>query len=143
MIDFVRDDGGRSEAGFGGRTGDCAVRALAIIGSRFRGELSAAAYRACYDSLFGTEEYWKNIYYKAGLIEVKLPPGPRPTFTEAHKRYGDCIIKIAVRPGPGHVCAVVRGALRDTSDWRWRDKEETEERKVGSVWVWDSEGRDS
>lgn len=43
-LDFRFDDGGRSEAGFKGSTGDCAVRAIAIA--------SLAPYKKIYEELY-------------------------------------------------------------------------------------------
>ena len=84
-----------------------------------------------------------------GFRKVRLPAGARPTFTEAHRRYGDCIVGTTK-----HAAAVVDGALRDTSDGRayqwarprtesgWdvfrppgQTEFETRERKAQSVWV--------
>ena len=84
-----------------------------------------------------------------GFRKVRLPAGARPTFTEAHRRFGDCIVGTTK-----HVAAVVDGALRDTFDGRtyeWAKPRtesgwdvfrpagqsdiETRERKAQSVWA--------
>ena len=47
-----------------------------------------------------------------GLAKVKLPPGPKPTYTEAHERYGDCVASTT-----GHVCALVGGVKAAANAW--------------------------
>lgn len=42
MIPYVRDDGGRTDAGFKGETGDCVVRAIAIGAELSYGEVYRA-----------------------------------------------------------------------------------------------------
>ena len=42
-----------------------------------------------------------------GFRKIRLPAGERPTYTEAHLRYGDCIVGTTK-----HVAAIVDGALR-------------------------------
>ena len=76
---------------------------------------------------------------------MKLAKGPKPTYTEAYRKYGDCIVGTT-----RHVCAIVDGELRDTFDGRtyeWGDTVTykdgvttvdpggTRERKAQSVWV--------
>lgn len=51
-----------------------------------------------------------------GLQKVKLPAGPKPTYTQAAARYGDCIVKTT-----RHVTAIVGGVVRDTYDTRCYD----------------------
>ena len=66
-----------------------------------------------------------------GFRKVRLPAGERPTFTEAHHRFGDCIVGTTK-----HTAAIVDGALRDTFDGRTYEWDfETRERKAQSVWV--------
>ena len=154
MIDYRYDDGGRADAGYRGKTGDCVVRAIAISASE--------DYRAVYRTM---AEHMKRNGYSAsgnayatrernrkaprrrgqlsargvqdgvleayGFRKVRLPSGERPTFTEAHRRYGDCIVGTTK-----HVAAITDGALRDTFDGRTYEWEvETRERKAQSVWV--------
>ena len=71
------------------------------------------------------------IFQQLGLRKLKLPKGPRPTFTEAYLLYGDCLVS-TVR----HLAAVVDGALQDIWDGRtycWEGL--VCERKAQSVWV--------
>ena len=158
MIGYRFDDGGRAAAGYGGKTGDCVVRAIAIC--------AREDYRAVYRTM---AEHMKRNGYAAsgnayatrernrkaprrrgqltarrvqdrvqdrvleayGFTKVRLPAGERPTFTEAHRRYGDCVVGTTK-----HVAAIVDGALRDTFDGRTYEWDvETRERKAQSVWV--------
>ena len=84
------------------------------------------------------KEYEK-VYAEFGLVKIKLPKGPRPTWSEAHKRYGDCIVSTT-----RHIAAIVYGDLHDTHDCRAYDWEEDRgshsvivrrERKAMSVYV--------
>lgn len=133
MIGFERDDGGRAGAGFKGSTGDCVVRAICILTGR--------DYRETYDlvasavsSLGDLDRNGNPIGRTArrgasskaldfsmrecGLVRHSLGRGVKPTYSEAHERFGDCIVKTR-----GHVCAIVDGKLRDTFDGRgyWWD----------------------
>ena len=48
-----------------------------------------------------------------GLKKVKLPTGVKPTYTEAHNNYGNCVVSTNK-----HFAALKNGALRDTFDDR-------------------------
>lgn len=144
MIGYRYDDGGRAVAGRKGHTGDCTVRALAI--------LTGEDYERCYRALADAEKRHGNrkmrsasrgvhkraytkVYREFGLTPVQLPPGPRPTYSEAHRLYGDCIVSTAK-----HLCAIVAGELRDTHDGRTYDARlygggECAERKAQTVWI--------
>ena len=70
-----------------------------------------------------------------GLVKVRLPAGPRPTWTEAHETYGNCIVRTTK-----HMAAIVDGKVRDTHDERiyhWLDENgaEIRQRKAVSVWT--------
>ena len=172
MIDYQHDDGGRRAAGYRGRTGDCIVRAIAICtGQDYRAiyltmaeQMKRNGYTAS-GNAYATSERNRRAPRRRGQLnakrvqnhvlelhgfrKVRLPAGARPTFTEAHRRYGDCIVGTTK-----HMAAIVDGALRDTWDGRtyeWaplrtqseRDALhaagltgiETRERKAQSVWV--------
>ena len=148
MIAYQHDDGGRREAGRKGTARDCVARAIAIA--------TGTAYDAVYKEVArlnkergngrrsarnGVPKRVTNMACEAfGLVKVKLPAGPRPTYTEAHERYGDCVVSTT-----RHVCALVGGALRDTFDGRTylfseithpgHNPSEVRERKAMSVWV--------
>ena len=160
MIDYRYDDGGRAAAGYRGKTGDCVVRAIAIC--------AREDYRAVYVTMaehmkrngyasgnaYATRERNRKaprrrdqltakrvqdrVLEAYGFRKVRLPAGERPTFTEAHHRFGDCVVGTTK-----HVAAIVDGALRDTFDGRtyewaepWSESGvETRERKAQSVWV--------
>ena len=154
MIDYHYDDGGREAAGYRGRTGDCVVRAIAIC----TGEDYRAVYLTMAEHMkrngYATRERNRKAPRRKGQIaalrvqdrvlevygfrKVRLPAGARPTFTEAHRRYGDCVVGTTK-----HVAAIVDGVLRDTFDGRtyeWAKPRtesgvETRERKAQSVWV--------
>ena len=158
MINYRYDDGGRAAAGYRGKTGDCVVRAIAIYG----GEDYLAVYRtmaehmkrngyAASGNAYATRERNRKAPRRRGQLtarrvqdrvleaygfrKVRLPAGERPTNTEAHRRYGDCVVGTTK-----HVAAIVDGALRDTFDgrtyeWATESGVETRERKAQSVWV--------
>ena len=118
-IGYVFDDGGREAAGFKGRAGDCVTRAVAILtGTDYRQVYNDAA--KVYERVFGVRTARNGVPFSAknteladqyGLVRVKLPKGPKPTYSEAYERYGDCIVRTRK-----HVAAIVDGKLRDTFD---------------------------
>ena len=155
MIGYIYDDGGRKDAGYKGTTGDCVVRAAAII--------SATDYREMYGMMADAnansaqrakrqgvkrgyakrtaangvaKDAYVKVFGQIGLVKVRLPKGQRPTYTEAYERYGDCVVTTA-----RHMCAIVGGNLRDLFDGRTYEMEseygevEVRERKAQSVWV--------
>ena len=154
MISYRYDGGGRAAAGFRGKTGDCVVRAIAICAQVDY----LAVYRTMSDHMkrngyaasgnaYATRERNRKAPRRRGQLssrrvqdrvleaygfrKVSLPAGERPTYTEAHHRYGDCIVGTTK-----HVAAIVDGVLRDTFDGRAYEWEgETRERKAQSVWV--------
>ena len=154
MIAYRYDDGGRAAAGYRGKTGDCVVRAIAICaGEDYRavyvtmaGHMKRNGYAASGNAYATRERSRKaprrrgqltarrvqdSVLEAFGFRKARLPVGERPTYTEAHRRYGDCIVGTTK-----HLAAVVDGALRDTFDGRTYDWDfETRERKAQSVWV--------
>jgi hypothetical protein len=119
MIDWIYDDGGRAAAGYRGSTGDCAVRAIAIVGEYVYGEI--------YDDLserMGVGSSPRNgvpkKIWKAYVREV-LGWSWTPTM---HIGSG-CTVHLATDELPAgrllvstsrHLVAVVDGAIRDTHD---------------------------
>ena len=158
MIDYRFDDGGRAAAGYRGKTGDCVVRAIAICAREdYRAVYATMAEHmklngyAASGNAYATRERNRKAPRRRGQLsarrvqdrvlkaygfrKVRLPAGERPTYTEAHHRYGDCIAGTTK-----HVAAIVGGALRDTFDgrtyeWATESGVETRERKAQSVWV--------
>ena len=159
MIGYRYDDGGRRAAGYRGDTGDCVVRAIAICaGKDYKAVYLTMAEHmrrngyAASGNAYATSERRRKAPRRRGQLRVKdvqdrvlevhgfrkvrLPSGVRPTFTEAHERYGDCIVGTTK-----HMAAIVGGALRDIWDGRtyaWVEPDtggETRERKAQSVWV--------
>ena len=154
MIGYRYNDGGRAAAGYRGKTGDCVVRAIAICA----GEDYLSVYRTMADHMkrngyaasgnaYATRERNRKaprrrdqltarrvqdrVLEAYGFMKVRLPRGERPTYTEAHHRYGDCIVGTTK-----HLAALVGGVLRDTFDGRTYEWDlETRERKAQCVWV--------
>lgn len=133
MIRFERDDGGRAAAGYRGDAGDCAVRAFCILtGADYHAAYKEFAYansvmRDERDSQRGVrsarngvvKRAYEAVFRRHGIVKVKQGRGVKPTYTEAHERYGNCIVSTR-----GHLAAIVDGALRDTFDGRgywWLD----------------------
>ncbi len=179
MIDYHYDDGGREAAGYRGSSGDCVVRAIAVCARQdYRAVYRTMAEHmkrngyAASGNAYAIRERSRKASRRKGQVaarrvqdrvlelygfrKVRLPAGARPTFTEAHRRYGDCIVGTTK-----HVAAVVDGALRDTFDGRvyqWAKPRtesawdvfrpaaqtgfETRERKAQSVWVRDQATRE-
>ena len=143
MIGFVHDTGGAPARKRGGN--DCVPRAIAIAAGIGYADARRIAGDAEYEvtrkkfPFKGSRAISRNGVSKrgtdiamaaAGLVKVKLPRGARPTYSEAHARYGDCAVSTT-----GHVAAIVGGDLRDTFDGRTYEWEgETRERKAMSVW---------
>ena len=143
MISFRYNDGGRSEAGYRGDTGDCVCRATAILAGADYKELYKR-YADLHHKRHGTRTArnginkadYERVFKQLGLEKVKLGRGPKPTFTEAWEQFGDCIVTTT-----RHICAIVDGALQDTEDIRVYDwlndngSVETNERKARSIWI--------
>lgn len=143
MIGYRYDDGGRFWSGkFFKSNGDCAARALSILtGTRYREVFSRLADANALVGLEPTADKGivrfveSAVFEEFGLVRVKLPAGPKPTWTEAYLRYGDCIV--ATR---GHVAAIRGGKVRDAFDSRRTTG--GKERKAMYIWVRaDEEGR--
>ena len=135
MIGYVYNDGGRRAAGFKGNTGDCVPRAIAIVTGQpyidvyktMAAEMKANGYAASGNAYATTKPKAgkrkrgqlkaKDVQHKVkamfGLTRVKLPKGPRPTYSQAFDTYGPCLVGTT-----HHVAAVVDGALHDLFDGR-------------------------
>ena len=142
-LKYEYSDGGRAAAGFKGKAGDCVTRATAIFTGRPYKEvykMMAAANKKCggiRSARNGVAEWaYKKVFAELGIVEVKLPAGPNPTFSDAHEWHGDCIVTT-----PTHIAALINGVLHDTSDKRYYKRSdgfgyyETREKKAESVWV--------
>ena len=161
MIDYTHDDGGRQQAGFKGKTGDCLIRAPAIAsGIPYREvydptkpQFRVAGYRAVPDPSKAGKKSRRGQPTKARCQEMVLErfgfrkvalAGPRPTYSEAFRQFGTCVARTRK-----HWVALKDGALRDTFDSRtytwnvsgpdmdggWNDFETTCERKAITVWL--------
>ena len=151
---YVHDDGGRTGAGFEGDTGDCAVRALAILTGtpfvdvyeRMAACMRLAGYGASGNAYrqrprrglkpaISARDLQHLVKTSYGLRRVKLDRGPKPTYSEAWALHGDCLVGTA-----RHVAAIVDGNLRDTFDGRFYDGTPyggtpADERKAQSIWI--------
>ena len=159
MIEFEFNDGGRLDAGYKGVSGDCAVRAVAIVtGQPYRDvyDAFAAAYAAHGYSTSGNasrvntqqrqakaEGRWlrpvktiqQEVYRQFGFEKVTLPDGPCPTFSEALAEHGPCMVTTTK-----HIAALRDSALHDVFDGRTYcglayGMSECEQRKARSIWV--------
>ena len=159
-LNYLPSDGGRAASGRKGTTGDCVVRAAALLlGHRQGLDLSdqgTPAWGEVYDSTYrvlaaankaagksgsarnGTH---RSIYQPVflngfGFVKVSLPSGPRPTWAQAHHLYGACVVSTA-----RHIACLAGGALCDLFDGRTYQMEnretgavETKERKAQAVY---------
>ena len=149
-------DGGRAAAGYKGSTGDCVVRAIAILtGEPYKevytdmaNAMKANGYRKSANpdtAKRGIKRERGQLTVKAvqdevlhyyGIQRVSLPRGKRPTYAAAYRRYGNCIVSTVK-----HLSAIVDGYLLDTSDtltYQMKDAQgniNTHERKAQSVFI--------
>ena len=156
MIEYVRDDGGRKDAGFARPCGDCFVRSISILtGIPYRKVWRRTARefkRHCYPETGDgnvLDQYRKFLFslgYPAprdiqdalmpvfGLHRIPMGRnGPRPTFTEAFEAFGDCIVDTK-----DHQAALADGRYRDTWNWKdeyWDGSPRPSEIKALGVWV--------
>ena len=142
MLRYQYSDGGRESAGFKGRAGDCVTRAMAIA--------TGKPYRECYRALAKAnkvytgvrsarngvrKEAYVKVFSDAGMVQIPINwpvgRGPKPTLTQAAKKFPTCIVTTAK-----HMIAIKDGVLRDTWDTRthWFGGVETE-RKAMSIWI--------
>ena len=137
-LSYEFNDGGRS-AYYKGSAGDCVVRAIAIAtGEDYKAVYKEAAEltkkrtgkRSARNGVH--KEDRKEMLRRRGFAPVTLPRGGKPTYAEAHQRYGDCIVSTT-----RHIAALKGGALHDTFDGRYYewDDDEMRERKAAAVWV--------
>ena len=134
LIGYCFDDGGRQEAGYKGKTGDCVPRAIAIV----TGLPYKQVYKAMADAMkeYGyaasgnayqqrgkkvkgqrnAKDIQVDVIQKLGLKKVKFEKGVRPTYSEAYAKYGNCLVFTTK-----HAVALVDGKLRDTWDNRTYD----------------------
>lgn len=154
LIDYAYDDGGRSEAGYSGDTGDCVVRAIAILTrtpyTDVYGRMAACMKQAGYSASgnayrqrprpglkpsIRARDLQHLVKSSYGLRPIKLDRGPRPTYSQAWALHGDCLVGTAK-----HISAIVAGQLRDTFDGRFYDGRPyggtaRDERKAQSIWL--------
>jgi hypothetical protein len=134
---FVKDDGGRADAGFSGRAGDCVTRAIAIAAARpymevyqamARGQgsqrLTASDRRrgrsrhaaSARDGVNVRRKWFKDYMASIGFVWVptmKIGSGCQVHLHDDELPMGRLIVSVS-----GHYTAVVDGAIRDTFDPR-------------------------
>lgn len=136
-MEFIYDDGGRKEAGFGSVRNDCLVRALAISTGIPYQRVWLTASREMKKHGFGPsgdmQEAFRrhannrNLLSNTWLLETQLhiirqhgytqvDDGPL-TCTEAGWLYPDCLVTTS-----SHIAAIVSGKLHDISDWSSHDE---------------------
>lgn len=116
------DDGGRAQAGYKGKAGDCICRAIAIACDRPYAEVYKALNALCRphwksprsqtpSARFGmSREIYEPLLIAEGWLYRKFPR--LELFTEKYVPLeGRSIV-----PLPSHICAVVHGVIRDTYD---------------------------
>ena len=143
-----------NSAGYKGDAGDCLARAIVIatigdyktVYKHIAQTMKKHGYPASADFYtIGKKKRGKrsprqlqdDILIDYGFHKVSLGRGTRPTYTEAHLEFGNCIVTTTK-----HFAALVDGAVRDTFDERtydWWDDErevlELRERKARSIWI--------
>ena len=138
MIGFVYDDGGRADAGYRGKTGDCVIRATAIAtGLEYEklykkfARLNKKRYGIATGRQGVAKKDYEPVLESLGFVKRSRQKGSKwETFTQAYQYYGDCIIVF-----PHHMAAIVDGNLRDTEDWRTYEWEgEIRERKAANIY---------
>ena len=145
MIGYKYNDGNRKQETGKGSAMDCVTRAISILTQKpyteiqshvsklnlqRKGTESADIGVAKIDSRSAREHF--------GIVQVALPKewkGKKPTYSQAYKLYGDCIVSTT-----HHICAIVDGYLQDTGDNRvyrfdFGNGPEIRERKARSIWV--------
>ena len=123
MIGYQYDDGGRKGAGRKTK-GDCVARAMALITQRPYEECYRRLANAQKDAGFArsansgvSKKVSRRVFEEAGLVKVKQGRGNKLTLSEAHARYGNCVVSTR-----RHVIALIDGAVHDTWDSRFTHK---------------------
>ena len=131
-MEFVENDGGRSAAGFKGKTGDCVTRAIAIADER--------DYREVYDALFEGQRKFGEGRSRAAKVARKNPSPRTGVFRKVYQKYLEeqgwtwvptmqvgqgCTTHLHPDELPSgriiasvsrHLCAVIVGVVHDTHD---------------------------
>ena len=161
MVGYRYRDGGRAEAGYMGKAGDCVARATALLitGGDPNGEdyrkvycamaaeranrgLPRSAHNGVFNGLYRAvfNDLYRAVFNDLGV--VRQLPGKRQwlTWTEAYNRFGNCIVSTS-----GHFAAIIDGVVLDTHDereYKWgepdsgyRRSTEWRERKAASIYT--------
>ena len=135
MATWIKNDGGRAEAGYKGNANDCVVRAFAIV--------MELPYKVIYDDVsYFMEAHGEPRSARNGVPEHIVEKYMRNygwKFVPAKQIGNDTNMHLNKTELPGgriiadiknHVCAVIDGVINDTYDWS-KDGEET----VYGYWV--------
>ena len=116
--DFQFNDGGRSDAGFKGRVGDCVCRAIAIAtGLPYRDvykELRRRSGRSPRYGVFTRDPWFKVFMAELGfewVATMKIGTGTRVHLNAAELPRGRIIVRVS-----RHYSAVINGIINDTYD---------------------------
>jgi len=115
---FVYDDGGRLDAGLKGKSGDCAVRAVAIATGMKYKEAQALIKDFSAKGKLGSKAIANGVYKEdldAALRSIGWKWFSAPKFEGRKARYSD-INGIAIVRMARHYAAVIEGELRDSWD---------------------------
>lgn len=132
-MQFIRNDGGRKEAGFKGSAGDCVVRAVAIASGRPYREVYDVLSEGCRaqrvtrrgrkkssarDGVTIGRKWFKEYMQALGFEWVpcmKIGTGCRVHLVREELPMGRLVVRVSK-----HVCAVIDGVIHDTHDpQRW------------------------
>ena len=150
MIGYAKNDGGRAASGRRGQTGDCVVRAIAILTGadydRVYNDMAAAMKAAGFPATGDARrtrgpKAWRvqqNVLESYGLEKIYMPARSRkPTYTEAYEKYGNCVVKTT-----RHLAAIRDGKLQDIADSRlylwdggYAGTIRERSRKATSIWI--------
>lgn len=115
---FVEDDGGRQAAGFKGKSGDCAVRAVAIATGLSYRDAQKLVKDFAAKGKQGNRAISRGVYKEdldAALRSIGWVWHKAPTLEGRKARYSD-IHGVAIVRMAKHYAAVVNGELRDSWD---------------------------
>lgn len=141
---FIYDDGGRRDAGFKGRAGDCVARAVAIASGRLYAEVYAALSRGAgaergsrgvtaRNGVHTTRKWFKDYMRSLGFVwtpTMAIGQGCRVHLVDGELPPGRLVVSVSK-----HLTAVIDGEIHDTHDpqreetWHWADGTTTVSRR--------------
>ena len=122
---FIYDDGGRGDAGFKGRAGDCVARAVAVASRRPYAEVYTALSRGAgaerksrgataRNGVHTTRKWFKDYMRSLGFVwtpTMAIGQGCRVHLIDGELPPGRLVVSVSK-----HLTAVVDGAIHDTHD---------------------------